>query len=99
LLLTGRYMRLLRVLGSLLLSVVVRIVVVPSIASGVRVRGVLASLRVGGARGVRRQDLGVSLTSTSEQLSEDEHPEKQDQGEEDDGQDDGEEVDVSPVSG
>ena len=38
----------------------------------------------------------MSLTSTSEQLSEDEHPEEQDQGEEDDGQDDGEEVDVSP---
>lgn len=98
-LLTGRYVRLLRVLGGLLLPVVIRIVVVPSIASGVRVRGVLASLRVGGARGVRRQDLGMSLTSTGQQLSEDKHPEEQDQGEEDDGQDDGEEVDVSPVSG
>lgn len=96
---TGRYMRLLRVLGGLLLSVVVRIVVVASVAAGVRVRRVLAGLRVGGARGVRRQDLGMSLTSTGQQLSEDEHPEEQDQGEEDDGQDDGEEVDVSPVSG
>lgn len=97
-LLTGRYVRLLRVLGSLLLTVIVRIVVVPSIAAGVRVR-VFPCLRVHGARSVGRQDLGLSLTSTGQQLSEDEHPEEQDQGEEDDGQDDGEEVDVSPVSG
>lgn len=91
-------MRLLRVLGGLLLPVIIGIVVVPSIAPGVRVR-VFPCLRVHGARSVGRQDLGMSLTSTSEKLSEDEYPEEQDQGEEDDGQDDGEEVDVSPVSG
>jgi hypothetical protein len=91
--------RLLRVLGGLLLSVVIRIVVVPSVAPGVRVRRVIPGLRVGGARGVRGQDVGLSVASTGQQLSEDEHPEEQDHGEEDDGQDDGEEVDVSPVSG
>ena len=79
-------MGLLRVLRHvlLLLTVVVRVVVVSSVTRGVRV-GVLVGLRVLSARVVRRKHLGVSLTPSRKDLSEDEEPEEDYDSEEYDG--------------
>jgi hypothetical protein len=87
LLLTSGYMRLLRVLGRFLLTIVVCVVVVPSVTTqgGVRVRVVLAGLGVGSARGVRGQYVDLSLTPSCEYPPKDSHPQDEEQGEKDDG--------------